>query len=132
MTTTPAPTALKKEPTKDPAKEKEPKVAKVKKEGAAARPRLPKFPDEHVITVFKENSKARGAAERFKKYQTGMTIKAYVDKIETEFNRTSGQTMADIRWDIDHGFIGVGASVLPIPTPPPPQPKAEAQPHAAP
>jgi hypothetical protein len=109
----PKPTATKKEPGE--------KVAKVKKEGAVARPRLPKYPDEHVITVFKENAKSRGAADRFKRYQTGMTVKAYVEKIKEDFARTDGQTFADMRWDEDHKFIHIGESTVPVPPPPPPK-----------
>jgi hypothetical protein len=104
------PTAVKKEPTE--------KKAKVKKEGAVARPRLPKYPDEHVITVFKEGAKARGAADRFKRYHTGMTVKAYIDKIKEDFQRTEGQTFADMRWDEDHKFIHIGPTVVPVPPPP--------------
>lgn len=103
--------------TKEP---KPPKAAKPKKEpSAAARPRLPKFPDEHVITVLKENAKARGANDRFKVYSTGMTVKQYVDKMTAEpWSRTSGQTYADMRWDEDHKFINIGPTVVPIPAQP--------------
>ncbi len=94
---------------------KEPKAKKERDPNAPARPRLPKFPDEHVITVMKPESKARGAADRFKRYTTGMSVKQYVDKISEEFNRTSGQTQADMRWDMDHGFIHVGPQVVPVP-----------------
>jgi hypothetical protein len=108
------------------------KVAKPKKEGAAARPRLAKYPDEHKITVLKENAKARGANERFKRYLTGMTVKQYVDKMTEDFQRTSGQTFADMRWDEDHKFIHIGPEVIPVPVPAPaPTPTpAQAQPSA--
>jgi hypothetical protein len=102
------PAAVKKEPAA-------PKTPKPKKEGAVARPRLPKYPDEHVITVFKENAKARGAADRFKRYHTGMTVKQYVEKITADFQRTEGQTFADMRWDEDHKFIHIGPTVVPVP-----------------
>jgi hypothetical protein len=131
-TPTPKPVAVPKEPVPAPAAEakpaKEKKAKAPKAEGSTvARPRLPKVPDEHVITVFKENSKARGAAERFQRYHTGMSVKEYVDKIAADFGRTSGQTHADIRWDIDHGFIHVGPTVVPVPAPAPaPAPAASA------
>jgi hypothetical protein len=98
------------------AVKKEPKARtpKPKKEGAVARPRLPKYSDEHLITVLKENAKARGAADRFKRYQTGMTVKAYVEKIKADFGRTEGQTYADMRWDEDHKFIHIGPTVVPV------------------
>lgn len=109
------------------AVKKEPKAPKPKKEGAVARPRLPKYPDEHVITVFKENAKARAAADRFKLYHTGMTVKAYVDKVRETYARTDGQTYADMRWDEDHKFIHIGPTVVPVPVAPPaPTPKAPA------
>jgi hypothetical protein len=102
--------AVKKEP-----KEAKPKTPKPKKEGVVARPRLPKYDENHVITVLKENAKARGAADRFKRYHTGMTVKQYVDKIREDFDRTEGQTFADMRWDEDHKFIHIGPTVVPVP-----------------
>lgn len=115
------PAAVKKEP--------KPKVAKPKKEGAVARPRLPKYPDEHLITVMKENAKARGANDRFKRYHTGQTVKQYVEKVKEDFGRTEGQTYADMRWDEDHKFIHVGPTVVPVPPPEKPaeKPAAPAQ-----
>jgi hypothetical protein len=100
---------------------KEPKAPKPKKEGTGvARPRLPKFPDEHVITVLKENAKSRGANARFLRYKTGQTVKQYLDKIKDDFpGRTDGQTFADMRWDADHKFINVGPTVVPVPAPAP-------------
>ena len=116
------PTAQAKEPAK--------KAAKPKKDPTTPpRPRLPKHPDEHVITVLKPNSKARGAADRFLQYKTGMTVKAYVDVIREMFQRTDGQTHADIRWDEDHKFIHVGPTVVPVPAEPA-KPAAPAQPAA--
>lgn len=112
------PTAAKKEPVEKKAKEPKPK-----KEGAVARPRLPKYPDEHLITVMKPGAKARGAAERFQRYATGMTVKAYVEKIKEDFGRTDGQTFADMRWDEDHKFIHIGPTVVPVPPPPVKEPK---------
>jgi hypothetical protein len=112
------------------AVKKEPKAPKPKKEGAVARPRLPKYPDDHVITVFKENAKARGAADRFKQYHSGMTVKAYVDKIRTDFGRTDGQTYADMRWDEDHKFIHIGPTVVPVPVQAPAPAAQPAQPAA--
>jgi len=104
---------------KDPTKAAAPKTPKPKKEGAVARPRLPKFPDEHVITVLKEGAKARAAHDRFMEYKDGMTVKSYVDLIREKYSRTDGQTHADIRWDEDHKFIHVGPTVVPKPTPAP-------------
>lgn len=111
------------------------KKAKVKKAAAAdgaARPRLPKYPDDHVITVIKENAKARGAADRFKRYTTGMTVRAYADKIKEDFGRTEGQTFADMRWDEDHKFIHIGPTVIEVPKPEPAPAKAEAKAEATP
>jgi hypothetical protein len=101
---------------------KEAKAPAPKKE--PIRPRLPKYPDEHLITVLKPNSKARAAGDRFKVYTTGMTVKTYVEKIHDLFGRTSGQTFADMRWDEDHKFIHIGATVVEVPKEPP----AEAKP----
>jgi hypothetical protein len=103
-------------PTEKPrASKKEPKAAKPKKEAANPRPRLPKYPDEHVITVLKENAKARNANERFKRYETGMSVRQYLDTIKTDFNRTEGQTFADMRWDENHKFIHIGPTVIDVP-----------------
>ena len=104
---------------------KEKKAAKPKKEGAVQRPRLPKPPEDHVFTVMKPGSKARGAHDRFMEYKDGQTVRQYVDLIKEKFGRTEGQTFADIRWDQDHGFIVVAATIVPKPVPPPaPQPAA--------
>jgi hypothetical protein len=98
------------------AEKKEPKAPKPKKEGTTApRPRLPKFADEHLITVLQEGAKARNAHTRFLEYKTGMTVKAYVDLIREKYSRTDGQTHADLRWDADHKFIHVGPTVVPVP-----------------
>jgi hypothetical protein len=109
---------------------KEAKPKKEKKEGAVARPRLPKFPEDHLITVMKPNAKSRTANDRFMRYTTGMTVKAYVEKIKEDFkNRTTGQIYADMRWDEEHKFIHVGPTVVPVP-PPEPKPEAKAAPAA--
>lgn len=127
-----APAAKPNATTKEPTQAAAAKPAKPKKEGAVARPRLPKYPEEHVITVMKENAKARGAADRFKRYVTGMTVKAYIEKIKEDFGRTEGQTLADMRWDEDHKFIHVGPTVVDVPKPAPAPAKdaAQAQPAA--
>jgi|SRR5215469_15787756 len=114
------PAAVKTEP-KEP-KEKKPRK---KAEGAVQRPRLPKPDEAHVFTVMKPGSKARGAHDRFMEYKDGQTVRQYVDIIKEKFGRTEGQTFADIRWDLDHGFIHVGPTIVPKPAPPPaPQPAA--------
>jgi hypothetical protein len=105
---------------------KEPKAPKPKKEGAAARPRLPKPPEEHVITVLKENAKSRTANDRFQRYKTGMTVKAYVDKCKEDFQRTEGMIYADMRWDQEHKFIHIGPTVVPVPPAQPAQAPATA------
>ena len=102
-------------------------------EKKAKRPRPDKFPHEHVITILKENAKSRTANDRFLKYQTGMTVKQYIDILAAEpFNRTEAQTQADLRWDSndDHRFVHVGPSVIDIPPPPPPPPPKEKKPRA--
>ena len=108
-------------------KKKTPRAKKVKTEGdkpKVSRPRLPKFPDEHVITVLKPDIKSGKSAERYNVYQTGMTIKQYVDIMTSEpWNRTEGETWGDIRWDADETrrLIHVGETVIDIPPPPPPK-----------
>jgi hypothetical protein len=114
----PAPVAKPAAPAAPAGEKKEPKAPKVKKErpeGSVARPRLPKYPDEHVITVLKENAKARGANQRFLRYKTGMTVKAYVEKIKEDFKRAEGMIYADLRWDENHKFIHIGPTVVPVP-----------------
>jgi len=112
----PTPTTTQTPAAKPAAEKKEPKAPKVKKEGTGvARPRLPKFPEEHVITVLKENAKSRTANDRFMRYKTGMTVKQYVEKIHADFDRTDGQIYADMRWDADHKFINIGPTVVPVP-----------------
>ena len=105
---------------------KAPKTPKPKKEGAVARPRLPKPPEEHVITVMKENAKSRTANDRFMRYKTGMTVKQYVEKIHADFDRTDGQIYADMRWDADHNFIHIGPTTVPVPVAAPAAPKPAA------
>jgi hypothetical protein len=117
--TTTKPAGTKTEPGE--GKEKKTRTAKPKKEGGVSRPRLPKFPDEHLITVLKPNSKTRTANTRFNVYQTGMSIKQYLDKCREMFQRTDGQTHADIRWDADKKFIHVGPTVVDVPAEPVPQ-----------
>ena len=113
-------TAVKKEPKVRKARTpKEPKAPKPPKEPGAHRTRHPKFPDEHIITVLKPNAKSQGAAERFSHYFTGQTVKAYLEKMAT-FERTSGQTMADMRWDEKHQFIAIAETVVTAPTQPAP------------
>ena len=104
------PAGTKKEP-----KEKKAKVKKEKSESTVARPRLPKYPDNHLITVLRADSKARGAKERFQRYFTGQTVRQYVDKIKEDFDRTEGQTFADMRWDQDHKFIVIGETTVEVP-----------------
>jgi hypothetical protein len=96
---------------------KEPKTPKPKKEGAVARPRLPKPQEDHVITVLKENAKSRTANDRFQRYKTGMTVKQYVEKCKEDFQRTEGMIYADMRWDQEHKFIHIGPMVVPVPPP---------------
>lgn len=124
------PAAVKKEPQAE-KEPKAPKVAKPKKEGAVARARLPKYPDDHVITVIKEGAKARGAKDRFSRYHTGQTVKQYIDVMKADLDRTEGQTLADMRWDMEHKFIHVGPTVIDVPKPEPAPAKTEA-PAAAP
>ena len=109
--------------TNEPTQEVAPKVT---------RPRLDKFPDEHVITILKENAKSRTANARFKVYFTGMTVKQYVEALTGEpFNRTEAQTQADMRWDsnADHMFIHIGPHIVDVPPPPPPKEAAEPKPR---
>jgi hypothetical protein len=115
----------------DPNKAAEAKVKKEKKEPSAARPRLPKYPDDHVITVMKPNAKRAASGERFNVYKTGMTVKQYVDIMTAPpWNRTAGQVWADIRWDLEEHrkFIHIGPTVVDVPKPPEPAP---AKPAAA-
>jgi hypothetical protein len=109
------------------AKAGEAKEPKAKKEGPkVARPRLPKLPDDHIITVLRPNAKTGKAADRFNVYKTGMTIKQYVETMSKEpFNRTDGETWGDIRWDTDprRMLINVGPTVVDVPPPPPPKEK---------
>jgi hypothetical protein len=109
------------------AEVKAPKVKKVKerKEGSVVRPRLPKPPDDHIITVLKPNAKREASGLRFNEYKTGMTVKQYVDVMTAPpWNRTAGQVFADIRWDTEEHrkFIHIGPTVVEVP---PPAPKKE-------
>ena len=133
--TTSGPGSATQEPVE--GKKKTPKVKAAKPtegaEGAegedkekVTRSRLPKMPDEHLITVMKPGSKYGTAAERFNQYRTGMTVKEYVDTMSKEpFNRPISMIYADIRWDMGekHGFIHVGPTVVDVPPPPPPKEK---------
>jgi len=96
-------------------KAKKPRAKKERPEGSVTRPRLPKYPDSDLITVLKPESKSRGAHDRFMLYSTGMTVRQYVDKVKETYDRTEGQTFADMRWDQDHKFIHIGPVVIDIP-----------------
>jgi len=64
-------------------------------------PRADRIPNDATITVVVEaNPKREGSkgAERFDLYKTGMTVQAFKD---------AGGTMADVRWDREHGYIEV-------------------------
>src|SRR6516164_64691 len=114
-------------------KKKTPKVKAAKPEATngedapkTPRPRLPKFPDEHLITVLKPGSKSTTAAERFTQYRTGMTVKEYVDTTSKDhWNRAVAMVYADLRWDFDEKrqFIHIGPTVVDVPPPPPPKEK---------
>jgi hypothetical protein len=122
------------EPTE--GKKRTPKIKKAEAatngEGTAtneekvSRPRLPRVPEEYVVTVLKPGSKSTTAAERFNVYRTGMTIKEYLDIMTNEpWSRSAASTWADIRWDMDpvRAFINVGPTTVDIPPPPPPKEK---------
>jgi hypothetical protein len=126
MTETPNPASAPVE-----GKKKTPKVKAADGEDKpkVARPRLPKLPEDHVITVLKPNAKSGKSGERFDQYKTGMTVKAYIDIMTKEpFNRSDGEVWGDIRWDIDpeRQLIHIGPTVVDVPPPPPPkEPKAK-------
>ena len=64
-----------------------------------------------VITLLVSNNpKRRGSATRFAKYVTGMTVEAYIAAVGSK-----GLALADIAWDINHGFITVAAPVAAAP-----------------
>ena len=107
----------------------EPKVKKTraKKEGSVSRPRMAKFADTDIISLFRPNAKSRNSGARFNEYRHGMTVKEYVDLIKTKFNRSEGQIYADFRWDLDRNLIHIGPTVVePPPAPPAPEPKPKA------
>ena len=108
-------------------KKKTPKIKKAEGDKPkASKQRLPKFPDDQVITVLKPNAKSGKSADRFNQYVTGMTIKDYIEVMTKEpFNRSEGEVWADIRWDTDpdRNLINVGPTVIDIPPPPPPKEK---------
>ncbi len=121
--------------TAEAPKEEKVKKVRVKKEGAVARPRLPKPSDDHVITVMKPNAKREASGLRFNEYRTGMTVKQYVDHMKAPpWNRTEGQVYADIRWDLEEHrkFIHIGPTVVAVPPPPPPKEPAAATQQPAP
>jgi hypothetical protein len=128
---------MKKEP-KAPkeAKEKVAKPPKEKKERTGvSRPRLPKFPDEWVITVLKPNAKREASGLRFNEYRTGMTVKEYVDHMTAPpWNRTVGQVFGDMRWDTEEHrkFVHIGPEVVPVPAPAPQAAPTPATPPATP
>jgi hypothetical protein len=70
------------------------------------------------------------SGDRYNQYQTGMTVKAYIDKMTAEpWKRTVGQIYADLRWDTDPNrkLINIGPEVVPIPEQPVKEPKAPKQ-----
>lgn len=105
-------------------KKKTPKEASGNGKPKVPRPRLNKFPEEHVITVLRPNAKTGKSADRYNVYQDGMTIKQYIETMTKDpWNRTPGQVWADLRWDTDANrrLINVGQTVVEKPPAPPPK-----------
>jgi hypothetical protein len=132
-TATPTPAAQAATATKPVAEKKEPKEPKAKKEATGiARPRLPRPPDDHIITVLKPNAKTGATGERFKQARTGMTVKQWVDLMTAPpWNRTPGEVYRDLRWNTDphRQLMHIGPTVVPVPEPAP-APAAQAKPAA--
>jgi hypothetical protein len=60
------------------------------------------------ITVLIPNQKSRKAGKRFALYETGMTVLEYVLRMaRAPHYRRMSETIADIQWDVYHGFIKV-------------------------
>jgi hypothetical protein len=101
------------------------KKKKATKTGVA-RPRLARPDENHVITVFRPNSKTGKSGQRFDQVRTGMTVKEYVDLMTKEpYNRTVGQAYHTLRWDTDpnRNLLHIGPTVVPVPEAPPPKEK---------
>jgi len=119
-------------PAAKPAGEK--KEPKAKKESTGvARPRLPRPPDDHVITVLKPNAKTGATGERFKQARTGMTVKQWVDLMTAPpYNRTPGEVYRDLRWNTDphRQLMHIGPTTVPVPAQAPAAQAGQAKPAA--
>lgn len=70
------------------------------------------YSDDQVITLLETDKKKRGkSAERLALYRTGMTVGQYLDAAAALQGSPRGRWLADIRWDVAHGFIEVGNAV---------------------
>jgi hypothetical protein len=115
-TATPTPAAQAGAAAKPAAEKKEPKAKK--EPTGIARPRLPRPPEDHVITVLKPNAKTGATGERFKQAKTGMTVKQWVDLMTAPpYNRTPGEVYRDLRWNTDphRQLMHIGPTVVPVP-----------------
>lgn len=81
------------------------KKPKVKRESTGTRST---FPATAVITLLVATNPKRGAsAERFAKYVNGMTVGEAKD---------AGVLAADLKWDLERGFIGISGATADDPT----------------
>jgi hypothetical protein len=65
------------------------------------------FEPNQVITILQKDKKTRGAAVRFAKYRTGMTVQGYIDVLIKEKLGTKASAMNDMRWDVASKFISI-------------------------
>lgn len=62
--------------------------------------KAPTDKNARVKLLVKENPKRGASRIRYNHYKDGMTVGEYVEK-------AGSKGMADIRWDLEHGFIAL-------------------------
>jgi membrane protein involved in colicin uptake len=65
---------------------------------AGGRPKAPTDKNARIKILTKDNPKRGASRIRYNHYRDGMTVADYVE-------RAGSKGMADIRWDLEHGFI---------------------------
>lgn len=67
---------------------------------ATIKAKAPTDKNARVKLLVKENPKRGASRIRYNHYRDGMTVGEYVEK-------AGSKGMADIRWDLEHGFIAL-------------------------
>lgn len=66
--------------------------------------------DQRIVVLVPANPKRANSKShpRFALYQDGMTVKEYLDAVVALQGGSRTRWLADLKWDVKHGFIAVG------------------------